>query len=446
MTLSPPALRSDAPTAIEPAAGASTSTDSAEALGEAFRAVRAFTAQLCEPLAVEDYVIQTMPDVSPTKWHLAHTSWFFERFVLLPHLPGYREMHPQYNYLFNSYYNAVGYRHCRPKRGFISRPTVADVHAYRAWVDDGILRLLAGADARALEAIAPLLTLGCHHEQQHQELMLTDLKHVFAENPLFPAYRAGPVDPGAPSPLAWVRGPDGLVEIGHAGPGFAFDNESPHHRVYLQPFALASRLVTAGEYLAFIDDGGYARAELWQSAGWDAVARGGIQAPLYWQDHGDGDWRMMTLAGVRPVDPHEPVCHVSWFEAEAYARWADARLPAEFEWEAAATAAGSPSRGRFAEGGRFHPGSPSAKDAGPLRQLLGEAWQWTRSDYAPYPGYRPAAGALGEYNGKFMSGQYVLRGASCATPRSHARTTYRNFFPPDARWQFSGIRLARDVE
>jgi ergothioneine biosynthesis protein EgtB len=412
-------------------------------LSERYRRVRSFSETLCETLVAEDYVIQSMPDVSPTKWHLAHTSWFFETFVLGPAVPGYRPFHPDFSYLFNSYYNAVGQRHCRPKRGLVSRPTVEETYRYREYVDQHMLELLEGADAVRLLDLAPVVTLGLNHEQQHQELMLTDIKHVFTMNPLRPVYReriaaAGQAE--AP-PLQWVSFSEGVYWIGHQGEGFSFDNEGPRHREFLGPFALASRLVTNGEYLAFMEDGGYERPEFWLSAGWSTLQEQGWKAPFYWERH-DGRWMMMTLSGMRPVEASEPVCHVSYFEADAYAQWAGARLPTEAEWEVAA--AGVPLEGNFVESGSYHPLPASITTDGELTQMFGDVWEWTRSAYSPYPGYKPVPGALGEYNGKFMCNQYVLRGGSCATSGSHIRRTYRNFFPPDACWQFSGIRLAND--
>lgn len=414
-------------------------------LAARYRAVRGFTEALCRPLAVEDYVIQSMPDVSPTKWHLAHTSWFFETFVLADR-PGYRPFHPQYAYLFNSYYNAVGERHCRPNRGLLSRPTVEEVYRYRAHVDAAMLELFESP--RALPApLAPLIELGLHHEQQHQELLLTDIKHVFASNPLRPVYvEVEPAPPAAVPPLRWFARPTGLTEIGHAGEGFAFDNEGPRHTVLLQAFAIASRPVTNGEYLAFMAEGGYRRPELWLSEGWGAVQARGWDSPLYWDPAPEGEpagWWSMTLQGYRPVAEAEPVCHLSFFEADAYARWAGARLPSEAEWEVLARE--QPLSGNFAESGRCHPAPGPAGAAEEPVQMFGDVWEWTASPYLGYPGYRPAAGALGEYNGKFMCNQWVLRGGSCATAQSHIRPTYRNFFPADARWQFSGLRLARDA-
>jgi ergothioneine biosynthesis protein EgtB len=412
-------------------------------LSERYRRVRSFSETLCETLVAEDYVIQSMPDVSPTKWHLAHTSWFFETFVLGPAVPGYRPFHPDFSYLFNSYYNAVGQRHCRPKRGLVSRPTVEETYRYREYVDQHMLELLEGADAVRLLDLAPVVTLGLNHEQQHQELMLTDIKHVFTMNPLRPVYheRIAAAGQAEAPPLQWVSFSEGVYWIGHQGEGFSFDNEGPRHREFLGPFALASRLVTNGEYLAFMEDGGYERPEFWLSAGWSTLQEQGWKAPFYWERH-DGRWMMMTLSGMRPVEASEPVCHVSYFEADAYAQWAGARLPTEAEWEVAA--AGVPLEGNFVESGSYHPLPASITTDGELTQMFGDVWEWTRSAYSPYPGYKPVPGALGEYNGKFMCNQYVLRGGSCATSGSHIRRTYRNFFPPDACWQFSGIRLAND--
>ncbi|HEU4792123.1 MAG TPA: ergothioneine biosynthesis protein EgtB, partial [Nitrolancea sp.] len=333
--------------------------------------------------------------------------------------------------------------HCRPRRGLVSRPTVEETYRYRAYVDQRMLELLDGAGADRLQELAPVIMLGLNHEQQHQELMLTDIKHVFTMNPLRPVYRERVVPAGraeAP-PLRWVSFSEGIRWVGHDGESFSFDNEGPRHREFLQPFALASRLVTNGEYLAFIEDGGYERSEFWLSAGWSTLQEQGWKAPFYWEQH-DGRWMMMTLSGMRPVEASEPVCHVSYFEADAYAQWAGARLPTEAEWEVAA--AGVPLEGNFVESGSYHPLSAPMTADGELAQMFGDVWEWTRSAYSPYPGYKPLPGALGEYNGKFMCNQYVLRGGSCATSSSHIRRTYRNFFPPDVCWQFSGIRLAND--
>ncbi len=419
-----------------------------------YREVRALTEELCVPLELEDYVIQSMPDASPVKWHLAHTSWFFENFVLQPGQPDHGGVSPGHAFLFNSYYNAVGPMHCRAQRGLISRPTVPQTYHYREQVDTAMEELIVNASEEEWSELAPIIELGLHHEQQHQELLLTDVKHLLAQNPLAPVYREAPpsdTDAAASTPrraAAWFEYPEGVYEIGHAGPGFHFDNETPRHREFAESFALASRTVTNGEYLAFIEDGGYAEPGLWLSLGWATVKEQEWEAPLYWKKHDDG-WRVFTLNGLVPVDPDEPVCHLSFFEAEAYARWAGHRLPTEAEWEVAAL--GVPVEGNFSESRRWHPAPAGAGDnaddaaeqaAAPL-QLFGDVWEWTRSDYGPYPRYQPPEGAIGEYNGKFMCNQYVLRGGSCATARSHMRRTYRNFFPPDRRWQFSGVRLAR---
>ncbi len=409
------------------------------ALAARYEAVRAQTESLTAPLQTEDFVVSSMPDVSPTKWHLAHTSWFFETFVLAPHAPEYLSPNPRYAFLFNSYYVQAGERHCRAQRGLVTRPTVAEVFDYRAHVDDGMRALLARIAGDAEHPAAKLVELGLQHEQQHQELLVTDIKHVLWTNPLRPAYLPRPAE-ASPSaaPLAWQSVDEGVYRIGHQGAGFAFDNESPSHRVFAERFRLASRLVTNGEYLAFMEDGGYSNAALWLSAGLATVQDQRWEAPLYWERSRDG-WTEFTLAGERPVDAAEPVCHLSFYEADAYARWAGHRLPTEAEWEIAA--GGRPVEGRFVEGGRFHP-APAPRDGDGLSQLYGDVWQWTSSAYVGYPGFEAAPGAIGEYNGKWMADQWVLRGASCATPRSHARLTYRNFFPSDARWQFTGLRLA----
>jgi ergothioneine biosynthesis protein EgtB len=406
---------------------------------ERFRAVRSATEALAAPLSAEDCAIQSMPDASPVKWHLGHTGWFFETFLLAPHLSGYAPHDAAFRVLFNSYYNAIGDKHPRPERGLLSRPSLEAVLAYRARVDEGMARLLAD-EGRAV-SLLPLIELGINHEQQHQELILTDVKHLLSRNPLQPAYAlpAARLRP-APRPLEWIEFDEGLVDIGHAGAGFAFDNETPRHREYVAGHALASRPVTNAEYRAFMNDGGYRRAELWLSEGWDWVNANAIAAPLYWSAGGDA--RAFTLHGERDLVADAPVCHVSLFEADAYARWAGARLPTEAEWEAAAVEQSV--EGHFADDGMFEP-RPAALARGGLGQLFGDVWEWTRSAYAPYPGFQPAAGAVGEYNGKFMCNQYVLRGGSCATPRSHIRASYRNFFPASARWQFSGFRLARDL-
>jgi ergothioneine biosynthesis protein EgtB len=403
-------------------------------LRDEFQSVRDCTVRLAEPLTPEDQMVQSMPDASPTKWHLAHTTWFFETFVLGPFCPEHRPRNPALAELYNSYYEAVGPRVSRSDRGFLSRPSLAEVRAYRRQVDDAVLAALA-TDQLSDQARA-LVTLGLAHEQQHQELLLTDIKHAFFRNPLRPAYRRAQSGDALalPPPMTFVPFAEGVVSIGHEGPGFAFDNEGPRHRVYQQPFALANRLVTCGEYLAFMDDGGYRRPEFWLSDGWDTVRAQAWDAPLYWT-RSDGGWSHHTLTGTRPVDPAAPVCHVSYYEADAYARWSDARLPTEAEWERAA--APRPVRGNFLDSGRLHPAGGD--------HLFGDVWQWTGSPYVPYPGYRPPPGALGEYNGKFMSSQMVLRGGSCLSPGDHLRASYRNFFGPAARWQMSGIRVARDA-
>jgi ergothioneine biosynthesis protein EgtB len=416
------------------------------ALGPHYAHVRRRTELLCAPLETEDYVLQSMPEASPVKWHLAHTAWFFETFVLVPHLPAYRPYDPEFRFLFNSYYDGVGPRWPRPQRGLLSRPTVREIYRYRAHVDQHVRELLdrpgARAECEGREPVHHLVELGLHHEQQHQELILTDLKHALAANPLRPAYHSNTPRPGASPLLEWRCFPEGVRCVGFAGTGFAFDNEGPRHRVFLEGFRLASRITTNGEYLGFIEDGGYERPELWLSDGWAARQARQWTAPLFWEADG-GDWQVFTLSGRRPLDPAEPVCHVSYYEADAFARWAGARLPTEAEWETAAT--GAPG-GHFQEAGVFHPqAAPAADDSGPLLQLYGDVWQWTASPYVAYPGYKPPEGPLGEYNGKFMCNQLVLRGASCATPRSHARRSYRNFFGPESRWQFSGVRLAQDL-
>jgi ergothioneine biosynthesis protein EgtB len=407
-------------------------------LADRYAAVRHQTATLAAPLETEDYVVSSMPDVSPTKWHLAHTSWFFETFVLAPFDERYVTPNPKYAFLFNSYYVQAGERHCRAQRGLVTRPTVAEVFAYRAHVDAAMTSLIDHIAGDAAHPAYAVIELGLHHEQQHQELLLTDIKHVFWTNPMRPAYSPRPRgDRQNVESAGWKHIAAGIHRIGHDGGGFSFDNESPSHRVFVDDFKIADRLVTNGDYLAFIEDRGYHRPELWLSNGWATIRDGNWEGPLYWEKAADG-WTEFSLAGVHPVDPREPVCHVSYYEADAFARWAGARLPTEPEWEIAAR--DEPVDGAFVEARNFHPSPAPQRDG--LRQLYGDVWQWTQSAYTAYPGYQPAAGAIGEYNGKWMSDQWVLRGASCATPRSHARLTYRNFFPSDARWQFMGIRLA----
>lgn len=397
-------------------------------LQERFAQVRERTLSLAAPLSAEDQCVQAMPDASPTKWHLAHTSWFFEAVVLRDHAPRYQPFDERFFLLFNSYYESLGPRHPRPQRGLLTRPSLADVRRYREHVDAAVLHFIETARGATWDAAAPLVELGLHHEQQHQELVLTDLVYLLSCNPMLPAYQ--PLDAVslrvAPPPQAsrWIAHAGGVAAIGHTGEGFAFDNETPRHDVLLAPYRIADRLVTCGQYLDFVRDGGYARASLWLSDGWAAVQAGGWQHPLYWIAPGDPradapHWQVFGPHGARPIDADAPVMNLSFYEAAAYAEWAGARLPTEFEWEAASGAPG-------------------------MRQVHGHAWQWTRSSYDPYPGFRPLAGAVGEYNGKFMVGQVVLRGSSFATPGGHARSTYRNFFPPGARWQFAGLRLAKD--
>jgi ergothioneine biosynthesis protein EgtB len=396
-----------------------------------FEQVRQRSVHLAEPLSSEDCCAQSMPDASPVKWHLAHTTWFFETFILEPREADWRPFHPAFRMLFNSYYNGVGDKHPRAQRGLLTRPGFDEVLAWRRDVDARIARLLQEAPDDA--GLAALVELGMQHEQQHQELILTDLKHLLAQNPLYPAYLDSALPESCPAgALVWLDFDGGLAEIGHRGKGFCFDNELPRHQQYVAPFQLASRLVTNGEYLEFVEAGGYRDPGLWLSEGWDRVCSGEIAQPLYWRER-DGRWLEFTLHGLQPVDPARPVTHVSLYEADAYARWRGARLPTEAEWEFAA-------RDVAIACGDLH---PRAAGSDGLTQMFGECWQWTGSSYAPYPGYAPAAGALGEYNGKFMVNQYVLRGSSCATPHGHARTSYRNFFPAGARWQFTGIRLAR---
>ena len=404
-----------------------------------YAAVRQQTEMLCRPLAVDDYGVQPMDDASPPKWHLAHTTWFFETFLLKPFRERYRPFAEGFETLFNSYYNGVGQPFPRPKRGTLSRPTVEEVYAYRTHVDAAMRPLLARGD----DEIRARVELGLHHEQQHQELIVTDLKYTLGTNPLRPAYRDDLDRAGCESrAAAFVDFPEGFVEVGAAGPDFCFDNETPRHRVWLRPFAVADRLVTNGEYLAFMEDGGYGAPALWLSDGWDAVRRDRWEAPLYWYRQ-DGAWFEYRLSGPAPVDLHAPVTHVSLYEADAYARWAGARLPLETEWESVAARYGEEAAaGHFADGGRLHPGGAAGSG---MAQLFGDVWEWTSSAYGPYPGYRPLPGTLGEYNGKFMANQVVLRGGSCATPPGHVRATYRNFFHGPDRWQFTGIRLARDA-
>ncbi|MFS2164385.1 ergothioneine biosynthesis protein EgtB [Variovorax sp. Varisp62] len=410
-------------------------TQAASALRDRFREVRAASLALAAPLSAEDQCIQSMPDASPTKWHLAHTTWFFETVLLQPHAAGYQPFDVRFHYLFNSYYEALGPRHPRPQRGLLTRPSVDEVHAYRRHVDEAVIALLE-EDGLDWATVEPIVTLGLNHEQQHQELLLTDILHALSCNPLLPAYKpaGGPALrlAAVPPAMRWLAQPGGVAEVGHAGQGFSFDNETPRHKALLQPYAIADRLVNCGDYAQFIADGGYQRPELWLSDGWVAVQANGWRHPAYWlasddprlgfglQPQGAAGWHVFGLHGVRPMEADAPVSQLSFYEAAAYAEWAGARLPTEFEWEAAFDAPG-------------------------IAQMAGHVWQWTRSSYDPYPGFRPMPGIAAEYNGKFMVGQLVLRGGSVATPAGHTRPSYRNFFPPAARWQFSGLRLAKDL-
>lgn len=416
-------------------------TRSDTALEQRYLEVRSNTEWLAEPLGPEDQTVQSMPDVSPTKWHRAHVTWFFESFVLEPHAPGYRAYDSTFAYLFNSYYEAVGPRYPRPNRGLVTRPGVGEVAAYRQTIDEAMVDFLSGG---VDGAVSELVELGLQHEQQHQELIVMDIKHVLFQSPLRPAYRpqAEPVwSVASASPSGWVSFEGGLVEVGADGDGFCFDHELPRHRTWLEPFRLCDRLVTNGEWRSFIADGGYQDPGLWLSDGWATVQAEGWTAPLYWSPLPGGGWETFTLHGMRPVADAEPVCHVSHYEADAFARWAGARLPTESEWEhAVTTTAGTD----WATGARWSP-APAGPPNRSIRQAVGDVWQWTSSPFVGYPGFAPANGAVGEYNGKFMSNQMVLRGGCCATPHGHSRATYRNFFPPSARWAFSGVRLALDT-
>jgi len=407
-------------------------------LPQRYQRIRDQSLSLCESLTAEDMTVQSMPDTSPTKWHLAHVTWFFERFILTPGMSGYEVFDEGFDYLFNSYYYTAGEMYARPRRGLLSRPAVDRIVAYRKHVDEHMQRLIEAPD----DELEFLVTLGLNHEQQHQELLLTDIKHVLAQNPMRPAFRddlrGGKTEGGTSE---WHRFSGGVVEIGHAGDGFCYDNETPRHRTLLRDFEIASRPVTNAEYLEFVQDGGYQRCEHWLSDGWARIQSDGWSCPLYWEvGEGNGDEQEFTLGGMRPLDPGAPVSHLSYYEADAYARWAGARLPSEAEWEIVAEPL--PMQGNFVESGSLHPWGGAGKG---MRQWYGDVWEWTSSPYAPYPGFKPLAGSLGEYNGKFMCSQMVLRGGSCATPCDHIRPSYRNFFYPGDRWQFSGLRLARDI-
>ena len=431
---------------------ASTKSDTTDSISEKtlkeklfknYKQVRAFSEKLCEPLETEDYVIQTMPDVSPTKWHLAHTSWFFEAFILNKATESYKSINPLYAYLFNSYYIQMGERWYRPNRGILSRPTVKEIFEYRKHVDNHMLHLIENCNEKTFAEFAPVIEIGLNHEQQHQELLLTDIKHVLSHNPLRPVYSHKTKENNSLiQKTNWIEFEGGISEIGYTGNSFAYDNETPKHKEFLNPFKIANRLVTNEEYIEFIEDGGYEDAIHWLSDGWATVEQEKWKTPLYWEKK-DGKWWNFTLNGFGEVRFDDPVCHVSLYEADAFASWKDARLPTEAEWEVAA--ADLPYLGNFVESENFHPVSLKNGNEEELNQMYGDVWEWTRSAYSPYPGYKPLPGALGEYNGKFMSSQMVLRGGSCATSQTHIRKTYRNFFPPHSRWQFMGIRLAKDV-
>jgi len=410
---------------------------------EKYTMVRNFTHELCKPLVTEDYVVQTMPDVSPAKWHIAHVTWFFETFVLKESKKDYKEFHPMYNFIFNSYYVQVGPRHTRAHRGHLTRPTVKNIYDFREYVDKYMVDFINSCDEKTFIKIAAMIEIGLNHEQQHQELMLTDIKHVFSVNPLHPVYseKEFPVIENIPE-MSWAEFGEGLYETGHDGKSFCYDNETPVHKEFLNSFSIATRLVTNGEYLDFIKDGGYENTPLWLSDGWATVEREGWEAPMYWEKK-DGEWWDFNLTGFKKVNPNEPVCHVSFYEADAFARWKGCRLPNEFEWEIASNNVST--EGNFVEKRNFHPVALKNNTGSKIQQMYGDVWEWTGSAYLPYPGYKTLPGALGEYNGKFMSGQMVLRGGSCATSLTHIRKTYRNFFYPDSRWQFMGIRLAKDI-
>ena len=413
---------------------------------DSYRSVRDMTLYLAEPLTAEDCAVQVTPEASPTKWHLAHSTWFFETFLLVEFDAAHRPLNEDYAYLFNSYYNAVGEQFARRHRGLLTRPSLTDVLEYRRAVDERVANLIDRVTEKDAARMVKIVELGLNHEQQHQELILTDAKALFAANPLAPMYRptVESNETTNPPPIAWIPFDGGVTDIGHDGPGFCYDNERPRHRVWLNSFQISDRTVTNSEFLEFINDDGYQRAKLWLSDGWDTVKRESWNAPCYWRRDGE-DWREFTLGGLRPLRADEPVTHISYFEADAYARWAGARLPTEAEWEIAANSHVAGETGAVLEDATYHPrGMRESNQSSIPRRMVGDVWEWTASSYSAYPGYQPPAGALGEYNAKFMCNQMVLRGGSCATPRDHIRSTYRNFFAPAARWQFSGIRLARN--
>jgi len=439
-----PQFAESAPEAQAPGQNAIGSESPRKKLTRRLAEVRSATESLVETLAPEDQNLQSMPEVSPAKWHRAHTTWFFETFVLEPHAQGYERFNPAFAELFNSYYNGIGRQHPRPRRALLSRPDAGEIGQYRRHADRALEQLLAGCSVSVFEQIAPMIELGINHEQQHQELMLTDLKHAFSFNPLAPRMGRGRDISGAvPAPMDFIAYDGGMVEIGAGRDGFCFDNETPRHKVWLpHAFELADRPVNCGEFLEFIEDGGYRDPLLWLSDGWAWVQKNDIDSPLYWSRTESG-WQVLTLDGARPIDPAETACHLNFYEAQAFAEWSGGRLPGEAEWESVAAARAC--EGNFADSGRFHPATPTKLTAASPAALFGDVWEWTQSAYAPYPGYKPAAGAIGEYNGKFMANQMVLRGGSCATPAGHVRASYRNFFYPPDRWQFSGVRLARDI-
>lgn len=413
---------------------------SRDELIQKFKKVRAFTEEITDPLEIEDYVVQVTENASPAKWHLAHTTWFFETFLLEKELEDYDPIHPQYSYLFNSYYLQTGVPHCRARRGNISRPTVKQVFEYRNSINDHVINLVNNAADEQYEQWGPIIEIGIHHEQQHQELLMTDLKYMFSQNPLNPVYKTVERPKARSIPeISWIGFEEGVYEVGHDGEDFGYDNEFPRHKTYIHDFKLANRLVTNGEYLEFMEAGTYSEPKWWLDEGFSTIRDEGWEAPLHWRKV-NGEWHQFTLSGLEKIDPNDPVTHVSYFEADAYARWKGYRLPTEQEWEVASESL--PLEGNFVDAGYLQPAALQTAKAG-LQQMFGDVWQWTQSSYAPYPGYKPLPGALGEYNGKFMCNQYVLRGGSCATSESHFRKTYRNFFHANERWQFTGIRLAK---